>query len=207
MTDFKENFEIDPNLIVNIKRIFINQNIIENYKLIPIQNSAFYTVGTQLDRVPYGLPKLYAALTYLTGPSDLYYDYYKGSFSFMFELEVQKNQKISQYLYHIYHYRSYIEFSVFQMLPKTDPRDINIMHKPDDMLFSEQDICHFSSYFCGYCLGYIKITQHIPKDFIKSSDSNLLLFGYSKNEYFIREYTDQIQYRREKSLKLTELTM
>ncbi len=73
------------------------------------------------------LPKLYAALTFVTGEGDSCYDHYKGSYSFMFELEIQKNHISSKYVYHIYHYRSYIEFSVNQIVPGTDPRESCVM--------------------------------------------------------------------------------
>jgi hypothetical protein len=196
MIKFEKTFTINPNLVINIKRIGINKNSFKNNKLIPIKNSAYFFVAKWLDREPHVLPKLYTAFTHLTGPSDSQYDDY--SYSFMFELHVRKNDMNNKYVYHVYHYRSYIEFSVYQIVPKIDLRDVNIMHQPNDQLFSNDDICYFSDYFCGYVLGYMEGVAHTPSPFVKCSDSNLLLFGYFDNEYFIKQYDDYDQYAAEK---------
>jgi hypothetical protein len=198
MIDFDETFTMNPSLIISIKRIEVSETIFKSYKLIPIKNSAYFFVSGFLKTDSCMLPKLYAALVYLTGLSDSWYDDYKGSYSFTFELAVQKNHIISKYLYHMYHYRSYIEFSIYHIVPETDPRDIQIMHQPNEMLFSDKDICNFSGFFCSYSLKCMNGAEYIPKPFVKYSDSNFLLFGYSQNEYFIKEYDDQDKYTREK---------
>jgi hypothetical protein len=198
MNKFEKNFEVESGLIVNIKRIILDESIRRRHKLIPIKNSAFWLVDLGKEN-EFFLPQLYAALTYLTGPGDFSYDDYKGSYSFTFELNVKKNMN-SQYLYHIYHYRSYIEFSVYQKVAKNDPRDSRVLHDPDDTLFSDKDICLFSAYFCSYLLGYLEGSRHQPEPFVKNSDSNLLLFGYLENKYFIEQYEDHALYLKEKTL-------
>ena len=145
------------------------------------------------------MPKLYAALTYLTGPSDNLHDDYKGSFSFLFELEVKKNSNVSKYFYLIYHYRSYIEFAIYQILPKSKrKRDTSRMRKPNPRLFSKEDIIYFSLAYSWHVLGCLKKSQHPPEPFVKYSDSNLLLFGYDKNGYFIEDYEDEEEYEEDK---------
>ena len=198
--NFDETFKIRSNLIVQIKRIPPITTIIEHYKYIHIKNSAYYEIGEHLYQEPFFLPKLYAALTCLTGPSDFCYDDYKGSYSFSFKLKVQKDQVTSEYFYHLYHYRSYIEFSVLHIVPESDPRNSSQLYEPNDQLFSDEDICALSRFFCGYCLGYIKGARYTPQPFVKNSDSNLLLFGYFENEYFIRSYDDQEEYKKQKDL-------
>ena len=90
---FKKTFEISPNLTIQIERIQpeIVFNEYKSYKLIPIQNSAYYLALNSFHREYQVLPQLYAALTYLSGPSDSCYDDYKGSFNFTFILKVIKN--------------------------------------------------------------------------------------------------------------------
>ena len=41
--------------------------------------------------------------------------------------------------------------------------------------------------------------QYVPQQFVKFSDSNLLLFGYSQNEYFSQDYEDQECYQEAKN--------
>ena len=91
MIEFKKTFEIEPSLMITIKRVLNNENNFQSFKLIPIQNSAFFHFGTKITSNPLILPKLYSALTCLTGASDNRYDDYKGSYSFTFELMVDKN--------------------------------------------------------------------------------------------------------------------
>jgi len=194
---FEETFEVKENLTIRIKRKTSDESLTQKFKFIPILNSAFSNLG--FDDDAFFLPKLYAALVCLTGPSDSRYDDYKGSYSFTFLLKVQKNDGNSKYIYHLYHYRSYIDFSIYQIVNKDDPRDKSNLYKPDDELFSDRDICYFSNYFCGYCLSYIEGVKYIPQPFIKNSDSNLLLFGYFNSEYFCESFDDGGVYHTEKN--------
>ena len=200
MIGFEKTFDMKENLTISIKRILMNEGVFENCNFLKLQNSAYYVAGDYLDKEPHILPKLYAALRCLTGPGDFRYDNYKGSYNFTFELEVKKNRAISQYLYRIYHYRSYIEFSVEQAVHKTDPRNVYTLHEPDDTLFSDEDIGLFSTYFCGYALGFMKDVKYTPKPFVKYSDSDFLIFGFYNNEYFTLSYDDQCKHKNEKVL-------
>lgn len=201
---FNRTFEISD-FNVKIKRILLEKFDDKDTKFIPIENSAYFHFGSQVNKDSLILPKLYASLTHLTGTSDSNYDDYKGSFSFTFELEVNKNQEVSRYLYHIYHYRSYIEFSVHHIVSDADSRDKRIMHKPNDALFSDEDIIIFSLHFCGFVMGYIEGTKYLPKPFQNYSDSNLLCFGYSDSEYFYKKYDDYEQYHEEKKFCTSSL--
>lgn len=204
MDNFTETFDFTSEFTIKIKRI-ADVSYFKSFKLIPIQNSAYFYVRNQLDKDPFILPKLYVGLVHLTGSSDNRYDDHKGSYSFGFELEVHKNSKISKYYYHIYHYRSYIEFLTYELTSQGDVRNSNHYHQPNDQLFSDKDICAFSSVFSGYVLGYLKGTQFVPKPFIKSSNSNLLLFGYFKNKYFCEDYEEEDLYYQQKELLQKEL--
>jgi hypothetical protein len=151
--EFNETFTLPTeNLTVNIKRIFLSQKPFKQFKLIPIQNDTYFDFGRKISSDPLILPKLYVALTNLTGSSDDWYDDYKGSYSFTFELEVQKNGNISKYCYHIYHYRSYIEFAVYHIVPESDSRKPEHVAQPNDELFSDKDIRGFSNFLYYYAL-------------------------------------------------------
>lgn len=187
---FTKTFSLSDNLKIRIKRVPKIENN-EFYKTIPIQNSAFFHYGSAITEDPLRLPKMYSALTLTTGESDQRYDHYKGSYSFMFELDVQKNNNTSKYYYHIHHYRSYIEFGVYHIVPKNDPRESYRYCQPNDTLFSDDDICHFTFRFSGYLFAYLKHYSYKPIPFVKHSQSNLLLFGYANDEYFYEEFEDQ----------------
>lgn len=199
MLTFRESFTADGQTI-DIKRID-TANVSEGYKWIPIENDAYFLIFKYFSDDPCFLPKLYTALTYLTGPGDDFYDDYKGSYSFRFELNVKKNGLLNTYLYHIYHKRSYVEFSLYQRVPKTDPRDPEVMAQPNDEVFSDRDICSFSYFLCKYALKSMEEVKYKPKPFVKWADSNLLLFGFADGEFFSNSYKDYEQYQKEKEQK------
>jgi hypothetical protein len=199
MANFSKTFTFEPNLIVNIKRC-LRKKVFNKYKFIPLKNSVFFNYGIDIHREPLLLPKLYAALTCLTGPGTNEFDDYKGSYSFTFRLNVQKNKNTSDYFLNILHYRSYIDFHIYQMVPKTSQVDTFMLHTADCELFSESDIHFFCQFFCNYALGYLEGYRYIPKPFVKSSNSNLLLFGYFQDEYFFFSYDDQDEYYKAKQL-------
>ncbi|OZG31879.1 hypothetical protein [Rickettsia endosymbiont of Culicoides newsteadi] len=201
MSGFKKTFNFTSEFIIDIERV-TDINYFKSFKLIAIQNSASFYFD---DNDPLVLPKFYAGLSYLTGPGDDRYDDYKGSYSFMFKLQVQKNSKISKYCYHIYHYRSYIEFAVYQLTSQGDPRASNHYHQPNDELFSDKDICSFSNLFYNYVQECMESAKYSPQPFVKYSDSNLLLFGYSRNKYFFKDYENQDIYEKKKELLKKEL--
>ena len=197
--NFNETFS-GENITINIKHVPDNK-IFKSFKLIPIQNSAYFYFGNKIHNDPLILPKFYAALTNLVGVGDEFYDDYKGSYSFTFKLDVKKNENITEYCYHIYHYRSYIEFNVYQIVPKNDPRNQEHYTQPNDELFSEKDIISFSTFFYYYTLEQMIKNNYTPQPFVKSSNSNFLLLGYLNNEYFFEDYDNEENYLKEKNTK------
>ena len=195
--NFHTCYQIDPNLNISIKRIASHKEL-QAPKLIPIKNSAYFYFSLQLNTDPLKLPKLYAALSHYTGDSDNNYYDYKGSFSFMFELRVEKEGTISKFVYHMYHYRSYIEFSIYQVVLQNDARNPDHYHAPDEKILADNDISILSSSFCNQLIKQIEAEQYTPPPFVKYSDSNLILFGYLNGEYFYRDYEDQEEYIRAK---------
>jgi hypothetical protein len=74
-------FTLSPDLTIETKRISLTNA--GKYKTMQIQNSAALRSTNFLYKEPESIAKLYSALSYITGPSDNYYDDYKGSFSFI----------------------------------------------------------------------------------------------------------------------------
>lgn len=186
-------------LIVNISRS-IDNVIFKKFNFIPLSNDAYFYFGAMIQKDPLILPKLYAALNLLSGPSTDKYDDYKGSYSFTFELNVQKNNNLSHYFLNIFHYKSYVQFSIYQIVPKANQEETSVMHQPNAELFSDLDISFFCRYFCNYALGYLEGSEYTPKSFIKCSNSNLLLFGYYQDQYFFTEYENNDLYDKDKEM-------
>jgi hypothetical protein len=185
-------------LLITTKRVIPDTTYAKGYSLIPIQNSAYWKVGRLLAERPLILPKLYAALTFLTGPGDSNYDDFKGSFSFSFELKVNKNDKVSRYFLHLYHVRSHIEFALYQVIPEANDIDTRVMRSPDPELFSEADIENFSIFFCAFFNAKAHAANYTPNPFVKFSDSDLLLFGFCDNEYFYTQHKNREKFEEEK---------
>lgn len=196
--EFHIKYEITLGVWVRLQRIE-DARVFKGFKLIPISNSAFFDYSAHLSKNPLKLPKLHAALTYLTGDSDDCYDEYKGSFSFMFELNVEKSSITSKYLLHIYHYRSYIEFLLYQAVPKDDPRDPEHLCSTDEKLFSEKEISTTCLGFCNGMIREMEAENYVPDSFVKSSNSNLTLFGYLNGEYFYKNFGEEEEYRTKKA--------
>lgn len=181
---FKEGF-IKPPVSITITRIDHNKSFKPD-KLIPIENDAYFYYGMRLMNKPLLFPQLYAAFSYVTGASDDWYDDYKGSFSFTFELNVKKGDNMSNYVYHIYHFRSYINFSTYQIVPQDDERNACYVYPSNEELFSEKDICNFSFTICNFVLQELERLNTPIEPFVKCADSNSFLFGYLDHEYFLK---------------------
>ena len=191
---YQDVFTIDSETTVNIKRTH-PKNVLR-YKTVPIQNDAFWAVSIHVLKEDTTLAKLYAALSHITGEGDSLYDDYKGSYSFTFEIEVNKNGNISEYLYCMFHYRSYIEFSLYRIVTDRNFESTTAYQQPEEEFFSQQDISSFSVFFCLYLL---KLTEdYVPEPFVKCSESNLIIFGHDGSDYFAYGYDDQNEFYKEK---------
>jgi hypothetical protein len=84
------------------------------------------------------------------------------------------------------------------MVPKTVYGKSISSQKPNDELFSNQDIDYVHRYFCNYVLGILETSGHCPKPFLKSAQSNLLLFGYYQNDYFIEDFENSDAFHNKK---------
>lgn len=198
----KSKVEIAGNDITfNIERLLINEATFEDYDLINIEHSKPFSFSDPIFDEPLNLPRLYAGLRFCYGPGEVIDDKYKSAYQFTFELNVTKNEKTSKYAYKIYQYRSYIELMIVQMVPKTVHGKSISSQKPNDELFSNQDIDYVHRYFCSYVLSILETSGHCPKPFLKSAQSNLLLFGYYQDDYLVECFEDEETFRsREEKL-------
>lgn len=200
----------DPEIAIDIVRVENVSEFLNKYKKIPLANSVFFNFAGNRDaargKANISLAKIYAALTHFTGPSDECYDDFKGSYSFIFELTVEKNNKVSKYYYHLIHCRSYMDFTIYQIVPDSDPRDACTLAIPDDELFSEKDMLSFSNCFYEYMLQRMKEENYTPESFVKYSESALLVFGYSDeiHDYFIEKYDDVEKFNKRIKLEKVE---
>lgn len=201
---FEKFFDLSPSLSVQITHLPTTE-IPKIGKTLAIQNSAYFYFGLQIEQNPLLLPKIYAALTCLVGPSDNRYDDWKGSYSFTFTLKVNKNNVVSHYVYHLYHYRSYINVEVQQIVAENDPRDSQMMHQPNEILFSDVEISLFTNRFCMYCVQHMEEENYTPKPFIKNADSNNLFFGFADGEYYCENYTNYDEYEKQLELRRNKI--
>lgn len=92
------------------------------------------------------------------------------------------------------HYRSYLEFNVYELTSQNDPRESEVITQPNDRLFSKQDIYNLSNTFYEYVLKRMEDDAHVPPYFVKTSRSNLLLFGYLEDGYFYDEFENKEEF-------------
>lgn len=159
---FKMTFKLNKNLSIHLKREhllagkILDAHLGLHFNFIPKLNSTFSYLGAPDENL--FIPKLYAALECLTGPSDLCFDKNTGSFSFTFLLTVQKNGHESQYIYHLFHKHFDIEFGIFHLVAKDIPIENQAFNQPNSELFSTLDMCAFNLHFYRYCMNYITIS-------------------------------------------------
>ncbi len=204
MSAFKCSFNVSSHLNFTIKHISDSTKVMD-YRWIPITHSAEYSLFRIHEETPLFLPKLYAGLVYLSGEGRGSYDDYKGGYGFSFELEVQKNGIISHYCYYLYQYRSFLRVSLYHRVLRSDPRDMQVMSQPNDELFSDNDIGLFTCALCERTVQSIEKADCKPKQFVKGSASDLILFGFLKGKYFCESFRSSEQYREEKERKEKQL--
>lgn len=133
------------------------------------------------------LAELFTILEWLLGETSNWYDEWKGSFSFPTLLVISKENGTFFYLMEIYDFRGLPQFKFYKILENI-PKETNryISHQPFESEFSEEEIKYFSNFFYGYLLGYFEsIISIIPKNtFVRTIDSNSILYGCKDNEYF-----------------------
>lgn len=166
-------------------------------KGIPISEDPDFSLYCQYHKDPEFLPKIYTALSHLTGSADNNQDSFKGGFSFQFMVDVEKGENHSKYLYWLMQYRSFMRIKLYQIVPKNDPRREEVCTRATAALFSEEDINSFSSAFVRHLLAELASANHTPEEFVLSAPSNCLVYGYLDRKYFSKDYDDYTIFNEE----------
>lgn len=166
-------------------------------KGIPISEDPDFSLYCQYHKDPEFLPRIYTALSHLTGSADNNHDSFKGGFSFQFMLDVEKEENHSKYLYWLMQYRSFMRIKLYQIVPKSDPRREEVCTRATAALFSKEDINSFSSAFVRHLLAEQASTNYTPEEFVLSAPSNCLIYGYLDGKYFSKDYDDYTIFNEE----------
>jgi len=197
--DYLKRFVLSPGLSVIVRRALpLYKEIPSGMKGIPLSHDAELVLYASHQDDPTFLPRLYTALDHVTGASDNDYDPFKGSFSFKFHLDVHKYDSVSQYLYWMMQYRTFMRLKVYHIVPSNDPRNEEVYTLPLDYLFSASDISVFTRSFVERLLDDARRDNYVPTPFVKGADSDCFLFGYEKDEYFAKRLKDFETYEAEK---------
>ena len=145
------------------------------------------------------LAELFTILEWLLGETSNSYDNWKCTFSFPTLLVINKEGGTFFYLMNIYDFRGSIEFKICKIVenPPKEAIDRATLRQPFESEFSKEEIKYFFSYFYGYLEGYFHSAKSIipKKTFLKTVDSNQLLYGCKDNEYFEEYYESEEIYK------------
>lgn len=147
----------------------------------------------------FNMAEYYAAMRILFGEPGNYFDDWKGSFSFAFEVQVFKRGQYFKYGLNVINWRSTVELRFCKVLEQFDKKtDLETYRNPIESEFSAREMIVFDNYLCGCVLG-VKSTfklYEIPP-FIKKIDSNLIIFGYVDGEFFEHQHQTQEAFEAE----------
>lgn len=161
----------------------------------PIRENFKFYLDLYLDEQRHGkfnLAKIYVTLEYLFGPSDNYFDSWKGSFNFPLLLKVKRK---FFYLLNLYDHRGTLLFQLYKIVEARDDCNIDIVRDPDETEFSEGEIYYFCNYFYGCLEGGFKVLKHLPRQpFLKQIRSNFIVYGYENGRFFEEAYSSEEAY-------------
>jgi len=191
------NFSIDIKIeerIYKLIRLDDEQYYILRKNSISIadDNDCLTYLSTSKNTIYSSLSKMYVVLKERFGESGLYYDDWKGAFSFPFLIYFQKGEKYFSYLLNIYNFRSFIEFKISKLIDVNDQNlRQDIYYEPFEE-FSKKDIAVFIGYIVGFCTGYFEsAAERYNQFFFKTVRSNLIIFGYKDGNFFDHDYEDE----------------
>jgi hypothetical protein len=181
------------------------------YKLIRLNDEQFYllyknsisisedykhlmSLSIDEDTIYSSFSKMYMTLNELFGESGNHYDDWKGSFSFPFLINFQKEEEFG-YLMNLYNIRSSIEFKIAKLIHEDDERfERDILHNPFEE-FPREEINYFINYFVGFLTGYFNsVRDRYDEFFFKTVKSNLILFGYKDGCFFDNQYENEEEF-------------
>lgn len=135
------------------------------------------------------LAKLYAEFTAVFGPSGNYFDSWKGAFSFAFKIDVLKDNEVVPYTLIVVNMRSSVEFRFYKVISAADTQfKKDRIYPPFSDELSTPNMNALSAFLCSYAKTVYQEAQIEQKDFIKAIQSNLILFGYRQQKFFVNQY-------------------
>jgi hypothetical protein len=144
------------------------------------------------------LSQIFITLTHLFGNSSNLFDSYKGSFSFPILLIVKKTVGNFFYLMHIFDTRGWFEYLTYKLFEdESDAYNNQRRTHPFESEFSGQEIKDFLNYFYLHLLEVFENAKSvvISEPFLRTIDSNFILYGYDNHEYFELGYDDEESYQ------------
>lgn len=150
------------------------------------------------------LAQYYTGMRCLFGKPSNLYDDWKGSFSFVFQVDVFRNKNVYTYLLNILHLRSYIEFRFRKIVDDSENHNLSVYREPLENEFSGEDMQKVECFMYGFLLGYLRAVQEsasldIP-DFILLSCSNHIISGYIDGKFFERQAKSEADFHAEENL-------
>jgi hypothetical protein len=144
-------------------------------------------------------PRLYAALKTLFGESTTAYDGYKCSFGYQFLLKITRKYKKSEYVLNFTDIKGGISFMFRKILTTSEElekyKDRNILHKPLENDFSEDEMEYFMTWFIFYLEGFIQsFEKRYNKEFARSQDYCFMVYGYRDNRFFLDQYENKDEF-------------
>ncbi|NER99054.1 MAG: hypothetical protein F6J86_35410 [Symploca sp. SIO1B1] len=143
------------------------------------------------------LPKALLSLEDNFGKSSDRFDEWKSSFSFPLLFRLDKPVGRFFYLLRIGDYRGALDFLLYRLLENgADGYDIRTYREPFELEFSRKEINEFICYVYGFLTGFALSTCNRPiEPFIRSIDSNHILYGYRDGEFFEEQIDSQEEYQ------------
>lgn len=139
--------------------------------------------------------QLYAGLKTLYGESSPGYDDFKCSFEYHFLLKVIKKDKKSKYIFRFYDLKGGTNFyfrKVIEDRKELEKYDRDVLHKPFEEEFSEDEMCFVMEFFVFFLVGFMKSYKpHYKEEFFRSNSYHNAVYGYVDGIFFADYYEDE----------------
>ena len=144
-----------------------------------------------------GLPAAYLTLKHLAGESGQWFDDYKSSFSFPFELHVERAGRVFPYLFEVRNYGGALEFPIRRVVGPRDRRLAeHVLHDAFEEEFGAEEIRRFLARFVGYLEGVWEVIRKQPHEpFVLAVRRSQIVFGCCGGKVFEKCYQREGMYR------------
>lgn len=146
----------------------------------------------------YSLPRTYAVLTTLTGPTGKLYDDCKGAFAFPFKIKVCRAEGEFHYLLKITNVRSMVDSSLYRISKPEEKYSPTRYQPPFPNELSDADLEYIGNYLCGFIKGYSETMPAWSTAFVMDVQSNLIIYGYDPelSSFFEEQYDKEDEFTK-----------